>query len=625
MKTKIAVADFETCGDLCNVRVWLWSLVTDGNEYWGVDINGFFALLMRLDVEKGNKIFFHNLAYDGSYLINYMESIGYTFTEERTPKRKKEYNAFIDDSVGWYNIRFRNNNKQIITICDSLKKIPFTVAQIAKSFKLEDKGSINYTEIKPIGYQPTKKEVEYCLNDSRIVFQAIKIMLEKGGEKLTIGSDCMNYFKSALGGSKRFRKIFPNLDIPFDGWDTSKELYYSIDNFCRKAYAGAFCYVKPQIKNKLLGEGMTLDVNSLYPYVMRTFPYPYGVPQYLQGEPDFDTNYLYIVHVSICFDLKQDGVPCVIERTQRFSNLDTWVGSTNGEYKEFCFTSIDWEMIQDNYIYDVKFIDYLKFKKAPNLFSFYIDKWFDVKEQATNEGNAGMRTLAKLYLNNLYGKFGQGIKFQSKKTVSNNGVLFFENIVNSGGESCYVPVAAFCTAYARRVTITACKANFNRFCYADTDSLHLQGLEPPTGVEIHPTKLGAWAVEGEYTKSKYVRQKTYVEEMTGKNRFINHTTKTTDFYFTDVDMIALCDYVYKDSWLNVTCAGFKKMIWCEKDKQMYTRNEYYEDVLGLGFDDFKEGLIIPEGKTQRKQVNGGCKIYNSDFTMRSVGLTTRKK
>ena len=36
----------------------------------------------------------------------------------------------------------------------------------------------------------------------------------------------------------------------------------------------------------------------------------------------------------------------------------------------------------------------------------YVDKWYDVKEQATIDGNSGKRTIAKDMLNKPSGKFG---------------------------------------------------------------------------------------------------------------------------------------------------------------------------------------------------------------------------
>lgn len=48
------------------------------------------------------------------------------------------------------------------------------------------------------------------------------------------------------------------------------------------------------------------------------------------------------------------------------------------------------------------------------IFKEYIDKWITVKNEATLSGNKGQRTLAKLMLNSLYGKFATSMDLQNK-------------------------------------------------------------------------------------------------------------------------------------------------------------------------------------------------------------------
>ena len=80
----------------------------------------------------------------------------------------------------------------------------------------------------------------------------------------------------------------------------------------------------------------------------------------------------------------------------------------------------------------------------------------------------------------------------------------------------YIPVAVFCTAYARRSLIDAIKANESRFLYCDTDSMHLSGTEQPTGIDIHDSRLGAWKVEGTFSHARHLRAKTYIWDLNGE-------------------------------------------------------------------------------------------------------------
>jgi len=46
--------------------------------------------------------------------------------------------------------------------------------------------------------------------------------------------------------------------------------------------------------------------------------------------------------------------------------------------------------------------------------------------------------------------------------------------------------------------------------YADTDSIHLKGFEPVTGITVHPTDLGAWGFEGYFSDSNFMNAKRYM-------------------------------------------------------------------------------------------------------------------
>ena len=47
---------------------------------------------------------------------------------------------------------------------------------------------------------------------------------------------------------------------------------------------------------------------------------------------------------------------------------------------------------------------------------------------------------------------------------------------------------------------------FDRFQYADTDSIHVLGDEEPP-INIHPYNLGTWKLEYKYVKSRHIRAK----------------------------------------------------------------------------------------------------------------------
>ena len=202
------------------------------------------------------------------------------------------------------------------------------------------------------------------------------------------------------------------------------------------------------------------------------------------------------------------------------------------------------------------------------LFKDYIDKWYAVKQQATIDGNKQMRTISKLMLNSLYGKFGMNPKTRSKIPVldwTNDRVTYVYGEPEIR-EPIYIPIATFITAWARYLTITSAQSVYDRFLYADTDSLHLIGTGIPAELDVDPVRLGAWKHEATFTRGKYLRAKTYIEEIDGR----------------------LC----------VTCAGLP--------------DELHDQVT---FENFEPGAIYT-GKLRPVHTAGGIVLEETNFSIR---------
>lgn len=88
------------------------------------------------------------------------------------------------------------------------------------------------------------------------------------------------------------------------------------------------------------------------------------------------------------------------------------------EIVELSLTSVDLKLFLEQYeVTDLEYIDGWKFRSRNGMFDEYIDKWMEVKKQATIEKNAGKRTMAKLMLNALYRKTCNIINSKIKNTV----------------------------------------------------------------------------------------------------------------------------------------------------------------------------------------------------------------
>lgn len=323
---------------------------------------------------------------------------------------------------------------------------------------------------------------------------------------MTQGSNAYSRLKNTF---KDFRKVFP-------------EFSFEMDKEIRQAYKGGFCYVSPLAQNRDIGPGLVYDKNSMYPSHMHSSPLPYGHPKLFDGLYRYDPLYpLSIQMFSASFSLKPGYLPTVQDKSglSRFKATE-YITDSEGPMV-LCMTNLDLELFMNHYnVTDFQAFRGWKFQASSSLFTEYVDYWYDVKEKAAKEGNGSMKQIAKIMLNAAYGKFATNPERVSKYPVLGDDQIVHykldENVKYVKAE--YVPVAAFITAWARYDIINHAQRLYDRFLYADTDSLHLEGSTPPAGLELDPYKLGAWDCETKFLKARYIRPKTYLEvDESGKN------------------------------------------------------------------------------------------------------------
>lgn len=593
IKTQKIVGDFETTTTPDDVRVWAACAVdieTLETVHIGNSIEGFMDWLYG----KNTVCYFHNLKFDGEFILHYLLTHGYKITDR---PREGCFETLITDTGVFYTITvyYKKLNKKWLktTFYDSMKKLPFKVATIAKAFNLGyNKLSIDYDAPRPVGHELTKEERDYVVVDCRIVAEALQIQFSQGLKKMTNASDAMNDFKARIS-RRYFESLFPVFPVPLDA-------------DIRRAYKGGFVYLNPKYRNARVPEGITLDVNSLYPSVMYNELLPYGYPIYFEGEPDPDENFpLYIVRVHAWFKLKPGHIPCIQLKNNRAFVETEYLTSSNNEIVPMTLTSVDLALIQEHYDFVVDCWECgWRFKGKRGIFKDYIDYWGHIKETTTG----ALRQLAKLQLNSLYGKFATNPKAAKKvQYLDADGIVRHEPLDAERAKKygleepelrdpVYTAMGAFITAYARDKTIRAAQTVYDRFIYADTDSLHLTGYDIPEGLDIHPTRLGAWKHEGRFTDSKYIRAKTYMETM-------HEVKKDTLREYCTLMQDPFTAWMYREpdgihaGITKVTCAGMPDN--CKKL---------------VNYDNFAPGQIFP-GKLVPRRYPGGIVLTDTNFTI----------
>lgn len=212
---------------------------------------------------------------------------------------------------------------------------------------------------------------------------------------------------------------------------------------------------------------------------MRYKPLPFGEGIFFKGKYIPDRIYpLYIQMITCSFELKKNKIPTIqIKNNKGYFRENEYLESSGGEIVCLVLTNIDLKLFFEHYnVYDLKFESGWKYRQIKGLFDEYIDKWIEIKNEATLSGNKGMRTLAKLMLNSLYGKFATKMECQSKiPYLGDDEIVHYTITEKQEKNGIYLPMGCFITAYAREKTIRTSqsikdyslkKYNKDLYCYS---------------------------------------------------------------------------------------------------------------------------------------------------------------
>lgn len=662
MRTKtpqIYVADFETTVYDGQERTDVWAAAIV--KLFTEDVHIFHSIDELFDymisIDSNIIVYFHNLKFDGEFWLSFLlykanykqaleipdENIAQGKFIENKYMRSGTFKYSISDMGQWYTMSIKHGN-YYIELRDSLKLLPISVSKIGKSFGTKHKKTeIEYTGYRYPGCNITEKEKEYIANDVLVVKEAIEIMYNQGHKKLTIGSCCLSEYK-AIMPCKEWEDWFPNLyEMSID-----EETFGSsnIGMYIRHSYHGGWCYVAKGKQNKIYHNGTTADVNSLYPSMMHSESgnkYPIGMPQFWIGNyiPDEakDNNHYYFIRVRTRFKIKRGYLPFIqiknnilyrgnecLETSDILSRIDGKYHSTKinteGELEQITviltLTETDFKLMQEHYnLIDCEILDGCYFRAVVGLFDEYIDKYKKIKV----ESKGAVREIAKLFLNNLYGKMATNTNSSFKVARQNDdGTIGYYRIIEHDKTPGYIPIGSAITSYARNFTIRAAQKNYHGknkpgFIYADTDSIHCD-LPPEKleGIKVDDNNFCCWKLESQWDEAIFVRQKTYIEHITHEN------LKPID-----------------NPYYNVKCAGMPEhckelFLYAMGDDNTITKLNNEHKQKGTTFTqeelewlnknvftllDFKIGLEIP-GKLIPRRLPGGIVLMPTTYKLRQT-------
>ena len=638
------MADFETTvyDGQEHTEVWAAALTEIyGPESVSIDhsIEDFFTRLT--DMKESIIVYFHNLKFDGEFIISYLLNVaGYsqalllddekvTDYKDRKNLRDHEFITMISDRGAWYTITVKTGHTTI-EFRDSLKLLPFSVKEIGKAFKTEhQKLDMEYEGFRFAGCRITEEERRYIANDVLVVREALEIMFNEGHERLTIGSCCLDEFKG-ITGRYDYEYQFPQLEqieIDPDLFEQS-----DADSYIRKSYRGGWCYLAKGKENRMFYGGTTADVNSLYPSMMHSESgsrYPVGFPTFWHGnfipEDAWIRDRYFFIRIKTRFFLKPGKLPFiqiknnVLYRPTECLETSDYINVKTGKRQRYytdkdgkvqdtrvvlTMTMTDYNLFCEHYFVDqFEILSGCWFETKAGLFDDYIDKYRKLKMESTG----ARRTLAKLFLNNLYGKMATGRSSSFKYAVTEDEIVKYRIVFQDEKRPGYIAIGSAITSYARNFTIRAAQANYHGvnkpgFIYADTDSIHCDlAPEQIQGIRVDDAAFCCWKLEAQWDKAIFVRQKTYIEHVTGENQ------KPLEKPYHSIKCAGMpnrCKEFLNASFDDAIPEGF----WSEEELLFMQQHREYAD--------FKRGLQVP-GKLLPKRYPGGIVLTPTTFEIRS--------
>jgi hypothetical protein len=464
----------------------------DECEYPLKSINSWYDLLDNAITPKNHVLVFaHNAAYDYALLSmdTYLSSRGFTVDAHILDS------AFIVRSHKVYN--WRNTNFTFASTTNfyqlSLEKLGeiFGDCKLAKP----DFRSVSDSNL-----------MAYCKQDTKALVNLVKQHIsfvktnDLGNFKLTIAGQAFGAFRHRFMSEKILVHTYPDiLDLEM------------------QSYRGGRCEVFKMGKHRNIYK---LDINSMYPYVMKSFDYPVRLLSNGLVKESFPEDILCSgVHVLANCNLTLREPAIAIKRDKLLFPIGKITQTLTDPEIHYLL-----EHPEVGHIDSVN--HWVSYEKA-SLFRQYVDYFYSIKQNAENEAQ---KTMAKMFLNSLYGKFAQH-SFEKLDLVTNTNTLsrihedmndadtntmdymtkddtqrfkrlgkdiyrIYESTDVLAYDSCPI-IASTVTAYARCYLFDIMrKAGLENVLYCDTDSVFLtkDGYESIRSL-VSPTELGKLKVE----------------------------------------------------------------------------------------------------------------------------------
>lgn len=416
---------------------------------------------------------------------------------------------------------FWRKGRSTIVVINSYQWLPVSIEALGKILAIPKMTMPEFSA-------PDSEWFPYCERDVEILAKAVdayrQMVLEHdlGTFSLTIASQAFTAFRHRFEHDNIYiHNRAPALELERDGY-----------------YGGRVeCYRLGEFKD---GPYYKLDVNSMYPSVMKELPYPVKLLT-VRDNPSIGDVWTWALSKYVIARCKLNTDRPLYPK--RFGGRLTF---PIGEYSTVLHQA---ELLTAlNYKHLVS-VDRIAVYDRGDLFSSYVSTLYALRRKYEDKGNAVFAYIVKLLLNSLYGKFGQRGRTTTIVGETKPGECWVREAVDAEtgdpiiyrcingtiwkeerqGESyhSFPAIAGAVTAYGRHQLLSLIfKASWPNVFYVDTDSLivNAMGLRLLSNA-LSPTELGGLKIEAEADEMLLLGLKRYTFGGDVKNKGIKKNAK----------------------------------------------------------------------------------------------------
>lgn len=549
-------------------------------------------------------------------LIIYVHNLGYEF-------------QFMRKWFDWDNVFAIKQRRPVYAICGGLEfrcsyflsnySLEYIGKSLLKKYPVKKLvGSLDYSKARHSKTPLTKEELNYCINDVKVVMSYIQEKIEHDGDiskiPLTNTGYVRNYCRKECffedipehdeEGRKRalmnYRAIMKSLQL------TDKDEYDQL----KRAFQGGFTHASSLYSGKLMNDVGSADLTSSYPFTMVAQYFPMSKGTYIGKVEDADLFKYYLQKYCCVFDIEFTNLYPIMENENALSSsrcvIDGESVINNGrvvsaEKLYTTITELDYDTIQKFYtwskmkIYNMRVYHrgYLPRPLILAVLNLYRDKT-ELKDVM------GKETEYMVSKNMINSAFGMMVTDIVRDEFTYNDEWAVEDADTASQLAGYnknfnrflfYGWGVWVTAHARHNLFSAIYEFGNDYVYSDTDSIkginfddHEEYFKKynekvfeqllkmcnhykipfskcqPKTIDGKPKLIGVWEREKGYKRFKTVGAKRYM-------------------------------YENMDGSLNMTVSGINKKFaipWLLKD------NNNNHDII---FEKFGDGFFVPAGHT----------------------------